>query len=93
MTLTMRDGAHIRNAAVGKLLSPRLENQIGRIDLDEVDLGREIRSNFEADFLLANCGLRPGLHDVLHQDVRNAVFLVKNIMIRLDNVQSRLRED
>src|SRR5437016_996430 len=33
-------------------------------DLDEVDLGRKIRRDFEADFLLADCGLRPGLHGV-----------------------------
>ena len=39
---------------------------IGKIDLDKVDLSRKIRCNFEADFLLANCGLRPGLHGVLH---------------------------
>jgi hypothetical protein len=30
--------------------------------LDQVDLSRQIRGNLEADFLLANRGLHPGLH-------------------------------
>jgi hypothetical protein len=34
--------------------------------LDEVDLSRKIRGNFEANFLLTNGRLRPGLHGVLH---------------------------
>jgi hypothetical protein len=33
-----------------------------RIDLDDVDLGRQVRGNLEADFLLTHCGLGPGLH-------------------------------
>jgi len=32
--------------------------------LDNVDFGRQVRRNFEADFLFANGGLGPGLHDV-----------------------------
>jgi len=34
-----------------------------RIDLDDVDLSRQVAGDFEADFLLTNCGLGPGLHD------------------------------
>ena len=33
-------------------------------DLDNVDLGRQVRRHFEADFLLAHCGLGPGLHGI-----------------------------
>ena len=32
--------------------------------LDQVDLGGEVGRDFEADFLLANFRLGPGLHDV-----------------------------
>jgi hypothetical protein len=32
--------------------------------LDDVDLGRQVARNLEANFLLTNCGLRPGLHDI-----------------------------
>ena len=38
-------------------LIPRL-----RIELDQVDLGRQVRGDLEADFLLTNGGLGPGLH-------------------------------
>jgi hypothetical protein len=37
--------------------------------LDEVDLCRKVARNFEADFLLANFGLRPGLHGFFLQAV------------------------
>ena len=42
---------------------PRFQNlnQIRR--LDNVDLSRQVRRHFEADFLFANGGLGPGLHD------------------------------
>jgi len=33
--------------------------------LDDVDLGRQVRGNLEANFLLTNCGLCPNLHDFL----------------------------
>lgn len=33
-----------------------------QIELDDIDLSRQIRSDFEADFLLANRRLHPGLH-------------------------------
>jgi hypothetical protein len=32
--------------------------------LDEVDFGRKVARDFETNFLLANFGLRPGLHGV-----------------------------
>jgi hypothetical protein len=32
------------------------------IDLDDVDFSREVAGHFEANFLLANCGLRPDFH-------------------------------
>src|SRR5438874_1859579 len=49
--------------AAGRALPPYQFRQ-EETDLDEVDLGRKIRRDFEADFLLADCGLRPGLHGV-----------------------------
>ena len=33
--------------------------------LDQVDVSRQVRRHFEADFLFANGGLCPGLHDNL----------------------------
>ncbi len=33
--------------------------------LDDVDLGRHVRGNLEANFLLTNCGLVPNLHNFL----------------------------
>jgi hypothetical protein len=45
--------------------------------LDNVDFGRQVRRNFEADFLLTNGGLGPGLHDDLLQ------IYVAGISIRL----------
>ena len=35
--------------------------------LDDVDLSRQVRGNLEADFLLTNGGLGPGLHDDILQ--------------------------
>jgi hypothetical protein len=32
--------------------------------LDDVDLGRQVARDLEANFLLANCGLGPDLHDI-----------------------------
>ncbi len=33
--------------------------------LDDVDLGWQVRGDLKANFLLANCGLAPNLHDFL----------------------------
>jgi hypothetical protein len=43
------------------------KNRLSETTLDDVDLGRQVRRHFEADFLLANGGLGPGLHDVFLQ--------------------------
>jgi hypothetical protein len=32
--------------------------------LDDVDLGRQVARDLEANFLLTNSGLRPDLHDI-----------------------------
>jgi hypothetical protein len=36
----------------------------GLRSLDQVDLGRQIARDFETNFLLAHCGLRPDFHGV-----------------------------
>ena len=36
----------------------------GLHSLDQVDLGRQIARDFETNFLLAYCGLRPDFHGV-----------------------------
>jgi hypothetical protein len=44
---------------------PRSCKPILEMTLDDVDLGRQVRGNLEADFLLANGGLGPDFHDFL----------------------------
>ncbi len=46
----------------GGRFATSVEFDLKPIDLDDVDLSRQIRGNLEADFLLANRGLHPGLH-------------------------------
>jgi hypothetical protein len=74
---------------------PRRRYQIPTsIASDEVDLGREIRGNFEADFLLAYSGLGPSFHDVLHQERRGTSHpMIAKVATGYDNVQSHLREN
>lgn len=62
--------------------------------LDEVDFGRQVRRHFEADFLLANFRLGPGLHvKFLHPKlIRTSVPMSFNIRAHPDNYKSRLRE-
>ena len=42
---------------------PRFKNLNQIRGLDDVDLSRQVRRHFETDFLFANGGLGPGLHD------------------------------
>jgi hypothetical protein len=48
----------------GRFRDRRKNSTESRSTLDDVDLSRQIRGNLEADFLLANRGLHPGLHGV-----------------------------
>jgi hypothetical protein len=55
------------------------------IDLDQVDLSRQIRGNLEADFLLANRGLHPGLHGaspLLEAGYRSRPFMMLKLQAR-----------
>jgi hypothetical protein len=52
--------------AAAEMLGRRFFNsRVRRIALDDVDLGRQVRGDLEANFLLTNCGLCPNLHDFL----------------------------
>jgi hypothetical protein len=42
----------------------------GSKSLDDVDLGREVARDFEANFLLANFRLGPGLHVIFSSGIR-----------------------
>lgn len=53
---TAADEPTDRRANLTKLVRPNPT-------LDEVDLGRQVARDLEANFLLANFGLRPNLHD------------------------------
>ena len=52
-----------RNAAVARATAA-FTNSLERETLNDVDLGRQVRGHLEADFLLTNSGLGPGLHDL-----------------------------
>ncbi len=63
--------------------------------LDNVDLSRQVRRNFEADFLLTNGGLGPGLHDVSSRSVTcEPVSLISDIILRTSyhNFKSQVRD-
>jgi hypothetical protein len=67
------------------------------IDLDDVDLSRQIRGNLEADFLLANRGLHPGLHGNSSfgshdQRAASPTDAARYIGRELDNGKSQVRD-
>jgi hypothetical protein len=66
--------------------------------LDNVDLSRQVRRDFEADFLLAYGGLCPGLHDdllivktVAQLFIRSTAHYEK-VSMSGDNYKSQIRD-
>ena len=44
--------------------------------LDDVDLGRQVAGDFEANFLLTNLRLAPNFHGVLSYDLSASLLLI-----------------
>jgi hypothetical protein len=60
------DDLQMTTAAEISTAAPELQEfRCERIDLDDVDLCRQIARDLEANFLFAHCGLGPDLHNFL----------------------------
>jgi len=55
------------------------------LQLDDVDVGRQVRRHFEADFLFAHGGLGPGLHDDVLQRQRSRCLFVVGLVVSISS--------